>query len=71
MSDNSTPRRCQSCVYWRQLRSGGHGATRSDSITSAFVCHYILDKGVRRKRDGKTCLSYEKQQDRRQKKKAL
>lgn len=49
---------CKSCVYWRQLRSGGN--VSSTHLSGLYACHYILDNGMRRKRDGEECLSYQK-----------
>lgn len=48
---------CEGCIYWKYI--GGDRA-----------CHYLLDTGKRRVRDGDGCLSYERRVPRKAKKAA-
>ena len=41
--------KCEGCIYWRSLAGG---------ISYQFkCCHYLLDIGHSRKREGEMCLS--------------
>lgn len=42
---------CRDCVYWRDLSA--------TSPESGKACHFLLDRGQRRRREGGRCLEYE------------
>lgn len=41
-------RQCRGCSYWRRITS---------NAGAAYCCHYMLDTGCCRERDGDRCLS--------------
>lgn len=47
MPDKSKNAQCVGCTYWRKF----------EPSQKMKCCHYIVDRGVARKRDGDVCLS--------------
>lgn len=40
--------RCRGCVYWKSLNGGPGECSKA--------CHYLLETGLRREREGDRCL---------------
>lgn len=47
-------RRCAGCVYWRE------GSATAPEM--GYLCHFALDHGHSRRRDGETCLEYRQEE---------